>query len=1302
MKGQLSRSFEGLPEEIPWQALETPAGKGSKAYNAHSYHTKLSLDICRILVNHFTNQDAVVLDPFAGSGMVGIACLLEKRNPILVDISPYAVHIAKGLTTYIDPEMLLMAAKEVVHKTLEHSHDLLSTCSRESKEQVPLSYVIWSERISCVKCGRELVLWDVALEPNGKIATTFRCPFCGALLDKRKLARKGSIPVEVVYRDPQIKCQSRHRPTEEDIDRCFRPSMADRLGQPWQPSNPMMNVEPGRSWGEQWRRGYHYNVTHVRDFFSTRNWILLSYLWAAIEETENPEVRASLRLAFTGTLVNTSRMVRYTQSRGGRSNTPGTLYFPMVWLEQNPIMVFKRRVKRIEAYLKSLSDSLSNKATVQVGSATQLDFLSDESVDFVLTDPPFGENIQYAELNFIAEAWLKSFTDTALEAVVNPKRGQDRDHYVALMHKSFTEVFRVLKKGGYAAVFFNNTDTRLWMSLRNLMIRTGFRIVKVIPACKGHQSWNQLRYRETVTAWDPIIFLWKPLHEQHGEEVALADISSDVTALARGFLRGLIELEPRQKETELPLQQFYSQYASAWFEGNIPGEILNISAFTSEAKKIYNELKQRPARARTYDSVGESSKAFIEALKSISGERDKDIDALTISKLYEEWNEKVHGGRLARRRRAEGSKRRKGGAFYTPPSVVALTVGKTLDSWFCKKFEKIKSSLSSGKTGDAIEAIKEITEITILDPAVGTGLFLLGARQYLREIVPTMLQSVLTANIEATDSLDRTGILAPDATTIGSRWDEWVVKNALWGVDIDIGALHVAKEVICDGFSCELKPNLLQADSLSMELAPERKLPSVHNENTISWYNWPKTQGKANSFWNIIIGNPPWGTALPDKGNIDYSTCYDESALAFLLLSKKLADTDGRIGFVLPSSWLQASSWKTWRQENIRKLGPEAFLILPESTFPDATFTAPPMISIFYPSNSLSFFTCEFTDLSRVSLIVAHKGQLLDDWKTRIDQIKISRIHQLSYSCWSQIPGFRIPVANEWWIKRFFHVPLTEKTAFHTDLIPARNVVARVVRGVKTGTSKEFIAEFDPATHHNPLCYGRDTRSLGTRSSEPIWVWLAKGGTAINDGRPVHFLQPHTHVIRWDKEAISIYRARNGLRNIEYYGKLGIGFPSTGRHSPLFRKVEGMIFDADYPVLITRSEKEIFYLLAILNSPCILFAAKHLFNHSVHFKTGDLLDLPIPNVYGASRDRLSAMSERIIRAIGHGDTEEEMRCFHEIHEIVCDMLDIPVEEKAQCETWYVSRFPGMGEAFENSCQSAAREHQVEVGDAIGS
>ena len=88
--------------------------------------------------------------------------------------------------------------------------------------------------------------------------------------------------------------------------------------------------------------------------------------------------------------------------------------------------------------------------TYEIASAEKLAPLDDGSVDYVFTDPPFGSNIFYSDMNLLQEAWLGETTDPAREAVVHTtgkRKNGAKERYEALLRSAFSEAFRVLKPG---------------------------------------------------------------------------------------------------------------------------------------------------------------------------------------------------------------------------------------------------------------------------------------------------------------------------------------------------------------------------------------------------------------------------------------------------------------------------------------------------------------------------------------------------------------------------------------------------------------------------------------------------------------------------------------------------------------------------------------------------------------------------------------------------------------------------------------------------------------------------------------
>ena len=74
------------------------APKSSFAYQAHSYPTKVPPEAIVPFIEACTEPGDLVVDPFCGSGMTGVATLMTGRRAVLSDLSPGAVHVAKGHT----------------------------------------------------------------------------------------------------------------------------------------------------------------------------------------------------------------------------------------------------------------------------------------------------------------------------------------------------------------------------------------------------------------------------------------------------------------------------------------------------------------------------------------------------------------------------------------------------------------------------------------------------------------------------------------------------------------------------------------------------------------------------------------------------------------------------------------------------------------------------------------------------------------------------------------------------------------------------------------------------------------------------------------------------------------------------------------------------------------------------------------------------------------------------------------------------------------------------------------------------
>lgn len=130
------------------------------------------------------------------------------------------------------------------------------------------------------------------------------------------------------------------------------------------------------------------------------------------------------------------------------------------------------------------------------GSATDLQGIESGSIDMVITDPPFGNNIQYSELADYFYVWLKialkseypdvfsgNLTPKAMEAVTNPVREADdpEGFYKKLLTQSWVEAHRILKDGGLLAFTFHHSEDEPWISVLESLFDAGFYLEAAYP-----------------------------------------------------------------------------------------------------------------------------------------------------------------------------------------------------------------------------------------------------------------------------------------------------------------------------------------------------------------------------------------------------------------------------------------------------------------------------------------------------------------------------------------------------------------------------------------------------------------------------------------------------------------------------------------------------------------------------------------------------------------------------------------------------------------------------------------------------
>lgn len=537
-----------------YEAVGEGNKKGGIFYNTHSYPTKVPVDNIVKKIEAHTKVGDTVMDSFCGSGMTGLASKLTGRNVYLSDLGSLALHLATNHVVHCSPSKLQNTSTEIIRELQDKSPYYFKIGGKE----VEMNYLVYADTFACTSCRAKISTWDAAKTTKSfSVPKEIQCEKCGDLVSRP--SQKGSVKkAELLnYIDPKSgKLSSEDvgrksiNESRTDLSRSVKDPFS--IGKTSFDSNREMYI----------RSALHLQgVTCLRDFYSDRNWIALNDLYEAISRVADNRIRSALMFAFTNTAWHASKMRRYN-AKGGHRPLTGTLYFPQLYSEGNVYRIFENKIETLVRFYSELEKYATGSfAELARSSATEINHVDDLSINYIYTDPPFGSNIFYADCNFIAESWLAAATDIKDEAVVNKSLrtsagGKSLNDYQNLMHKSFSEMNRVLKKNGKMSLVFNSSSGDVWEALMDSLSDAGLTLSdaslldKVQLSFKGNKAKNG---KENVATTDLVLDLEKKSKQSKKDLSSRKPVTDTVLAKAfKQFSRS------EQRDDSFKTSNFYS------------------------------------------------------------------------------------------------------------------------------------------------------------------------------------------------------------------------------------------------------------------------------------------------------------------------------------------------------------------------------------------------------------------------------------------------------------------------------------------------------------------------------------------------------------------------------------------------------------------------------------------------------------------------------------------------------------------------------------------------------------------------
>lgn len=396
----------------------------------HKYWGKKPVESMSFLIEKCTSEGDIVMDPFLGSGLVARESLLRNRRFVGIDINPFATEHANFL--------LNLPSRREYYRALLKIESLVA-------EKINRTYLTSGEQIA------SHYLWE-----GNSIASVWIKPGLGR------------IRVELKPSDHDMQTFNSYKD--------YRPKYFRELKFF---TNSRINVNPNMS---------------ISDIFTNRAIRNIDLLIDSFSDFP-PVLKRALLLTLTSSAGQMSNMVFAIKNRSvskgqikdGKIEVGSWVvgfWLPETHFEINVWHCFKSRSSKllralpldeqtrweISANPVSVGAPEFHAWLVNSDCRTALKKMPSRSISFVCTDPPHSDRVPYLELSELWNALLGYAVDFEREIVVSnaKERRKSKTTYNSEMTEFFQEADRVLKPGGYIALYYNARDKASWQYLKSV------------------------------------------------------------------------------------------------------------------------------------------------------------------------------------------------------------------------------------------------------------------------------------------------------------------------------------------------------------------------------------------------------------------------------------------------------------------------------------------------------------------------------------------------------------------------------------------------------------------------------------------------------------------------------------------------------------------------------------------------------------------------------------------------------------------------------------------------------------------
>ena len=390
------------------------------------------------------------------------------------------------------------------------------------------------------------------------------------------------------------------------------------------------------------------------------------------------------------------------------------------------------------------------------------------------------------------------------------------------------------------------------------------------------------------------------------------------------------------------------------------------------------------------------------------------------------------------------SKRKQDGVFYTPQYITKYIVENTVGRLCAEKKQELgiveeeyfsdqrRQMQTKRRLLDQLQQYRDwLLQITILDPACGSGAFLNAALRFLMDehkLIDEMEAKVSGASIEFQ------GV------------ENSILENNLYGVDINEESVEIAQLAL---WLRTAKPHR-KLNSLNQNIKCGNSLisdPAVAGDKAFNWQEqFPKVFERGG--FDVVIGNPPYVNMANIQNERErkfyqnnYSTVKNKCDLYSIFTEKaqSLLHENGLLGFIFPNSWMGTESFSKFREFLSKIVKVYQLVELPPGVFEDAIVTT---VLCFYQnikpeaSNNVEIYTCIDKQFVKKDFVLSYE-QILKNPNSSFAFEKTISLENVPCKMLSEIASFSLGIKTSDDARFIFKNPIDESCY---KMIRGRNI----------------------------------------------------------------------------------------------------------------------------------------------------------------------------------------------------------------------------------------------------------------------